>query len=115
GITVTTEWVTATGAAVTVRFSSAVMVTASQPSYTRGQTVSLAARVTSGGGPVANATVNFTITKTTGAVIAASVKTGKNGGATSSLKLKPQDPVGTYQAAAAVKALGNATTTFTVK
>src|SRR5262252_8059495 len=87
GITITTEWVTTSEAAVSVRFSTAVTVAANQPSYTRGQTVSVTARVTSGGEPVANAGVNFAITKSTGAVITASAKTGSNGTAVYKMKL----------------------------
>ena len=118
GVTMTTEWVSAIGAAVTVRFDVAVTVSTNQPSYTRNQSVSVKATVSSGGSPVANAAVTFTITKSTGALVTATATTGTNGAAVYKLRLSKQDPVGTYQAGAvATKGTmsGRGTTHFTVQ
>jgi hypothetical protein len=108
-VTLTTEWVTATGAAVTVRFGGtggvptdppALTVSTDQPSYTRSQTVTITAKVTSGGTPVANTAVSFRVTKSNGTVVTGSATTGANGTAVYKLRLKRQDPVGVYQAGA---------------
>jgi uncharacterized protein YfaS (alpha-2-macroglobulin family) len=72
----------------------------------------------SSGGVLANATVNFQIVKPAGGVITATATTGSNGTAIYKLRLRKQDPVGTYQADAdAVSGSQSATaaTTFTVK
>jgi hypothetical protein len=118
GLTLTTSWVTSTEAAVTVQFSGAVSVATAQPSYSRGQTVSVTATAASGGSPVGNATVKFTVTKANGAVITGSATTSANGTAAYSMRLKSSDPVGTYQVGAATMLNGvpsNAATTFTVQ
>jgi hypothetical protein len=108
GVTMTTQWVTATQAAVTVQVGSGTVQT-SQPtvtvstdrsSYTRSQTVTVTAKVTASGSPVASAAVSFRVTKSNGAVVTASGTTGSNGTAVYKLRLKKQDPVGTYQASA---------------
>lgn len=112
---------TSTGAAsATHVIISSLNVTAStdRPSYTRNQSVSIMAMVSSGGLPVANATVTFAITKSNGAVVTATATTGTNGSAVYKLRLKRQDPIGAYQvrAAAANNGLsGSAATSFTVQ
>jgi uncharacterized protein YfaS (alpha-2-macroglobulin family) len=124
GVTLTTEWVTGTEAALTVRFGSGatgqptVTVTTDQASYTRGQSVSITAKVTAGGSPIANAPVSFTVTKPNGAVVTASGTTATDGAAVYNLRLRKQDPLGTYQAGAVATkngTSGSAATTFTVK
>lgn len=127
GVTVTAEWVTATAAAVTVSFGAAgttqtnsltVAIFTDQASYSRGQTVSATATVTSAGAPVANATVAFAITKANGSTVTAMVTTGANGAAVYKLKLGKRDPLGTYQAAATATnngTSGSAATTFKVQ
>ncbi len=118
GLTITTAWVTSTGAAVTVRFGEGVTVSTDQPSYTRSQTVSITATVHSGGSPVAKAAVTFTVTKPTGAVVTGTATTGTDGTAVYKLRLKQQDPVGMYQVGVVATngALsGSATTTFAVQ
>jgi len=108
GVTVTTEWVTATQTAVTVHVGSgttqtaqpAVTVSTDQSSYTRNQTVTIAATVTANGAAVANAAVGFKVTKSNGSVVTGSATTGSNGTAVYQVRLKKQDPVGTYQASA---------------
>jgi hypothetical protein len=127
GVTITTDWVTATQAAVTVTVSPnstpppaspTVTVATDQPSYTSNQTVSILTTMMSGVLPVAGASVTFTITKASGAIIMANATTGSNGAAVYKLRLKKQDPVGTYQVDAVAKkdALsGSAATQFTVR
>jgi len=126
GVTITTDWVTATQAAVTMTVSTnstpstspTVKVATDQPSYTGNQTVSITTTMISGGSPVPGASVTFTITKSSGAIIMANATTGSNGAAVYKLRLKKQDPVGTYQVGAVAKkdALsGSAATNFTVQ
>jgi MG2 domain-containing protein/alpha-galactosidase-like protein/gametolysin peptidase M11 len=97
--------------------SLSVTVTTDRAGYTRGQLVSITATVTAGASPASNATVTFTVTKSNGTVVTQSTTTGSNGVATYQLRLKKQDPTGTYQVragASANGASGTATTTFTV-
>jgi uncharacterized GH25 family protein len=87
-------------------------------SYARGQTVIATAMVISEGKPVANATVNFVFTKSNDSVVTGSGTTGSNGAVAYKLRLKNQDPVGTYKAAASGPMIGtssSAATTFTVQ
>jgi hypothetical protein len=126
GVTITTDWVTSTQAAVTVQFGGtaptgnvAVSVATSQPSYSQGQTVPITATATAGGSPTANVSVKFTITKANGAVVAGSATTGTNGTAVYTFKLKRTDPFGTYQVGVVATPINatsaNAATTFTVQ
>src|SRR5439155_17224619 len=104
GLTITTESAAATGAAVTVRFGTpvstapTVSVSTDQTSYTRGQSASITAKVSSGCSPVASAAVSFSIIKSSGATVTATATTGGDGTAVYKLRLRKQDPVGTYQA-----------------
>jgi hypothetical protein len=118
GVTLMTEWVTGTEAAVTVRFMGVVTVSTDKPSYTRNESVSITATVSSGGSPVVNAAVTFTVTKPAGAGVTATATTGTNGTAVYKLRLTRQDPVGIYQVGAvATKGALSASgaTTFTVQ
>jgi hypothetical protein len=130
GVTITTEAITATGATVTVNLATggappvgstgslAEAVTTDQTSYSRTQTVSIKSTVTSGGSPVAGAAVTFTVTKASGAVIVANATTGSDGTAVYKLRLKRQDPIGTYRADAVAKKdtrSANAATQFAVQ
>jgi hypothetical protein len=128
GVTVTADWVTPTQAGVTVRFANdgstptsppVVSVTTNQSSYTTGQTVAMSATVkTSSGLPVAKASVGFSVIKSNGAVVTGTATTGSNGVATYKLRLKQQDPPGTYEVHAAVTKVtpsAKATTTFVVQ
>jgi hypothetical protein len=121
GLTMTTNVVTGTMAAVTVTFTgtgttptSTVSVSTDQPSYTRNQTVSVKAVVSSGGSPVAKVPVTFKVKKSTGAVVTATVTTGTNGVAVYKLRLSRKDPVGVYEADADATSAG-AVTNFTVQ
>jgi hypothetical protein len=117
-VTMTTDWVSGTGAAVTVRLgaggAAAVTVATDQTSYTRNQSVSIKATVRSGGAPVANATVNFTVKKSNGALVAANATTASNGTAVYKLRLTKKDPVGNYEADAAAMS-ASAVTNFMVQ
>jgi len=125
GLTITASWVSTTGAGVAVKFGKpvssnapAVTVSTNQPSYTRGQTATITAKVTSGGVPVAKAAVNFTIIKSGGVTVTARATTGSNGNAVYKLRLTKQDPAGTYQADADATTSGksaSAATTFNVQ
>ena len=124
GVTIVTDWVTANQAAVTVGVSlppstaPTVTVVTDQPSYTGTQTVSITTTMTSGGSPVPGASVTFTITKSSGAKVMANATTGSNGAAVYKLRLKKQDPLGTYQVGAVAKKdslTGSGSTQFTVR
>jgi M6 family metalloprotease-like protein len=122
GLTLTTAWVTPTEAAVSVDFTSngagSIAVATDQPSYGRGQSVAITATVTDGSGAVANDTVKFTITKANGAVVTGSANTKSNGLATYNLKLRRNDPAGTYLVSVAATIDGtssSAATSFTVQ
>lgn len=118
GVTLTADTVTSTGATVTVQYGAAVAVATSQQSYSPGQTVSAMATATSGGSPVAKASVSFTITKANGAVVTGTATTGSNGVATYNLKLKRNDPAGTYVVSVATTIKGtpcNAKANFSVQ
>jgi hypothetical protein len=91
-----------------------VSVSTDQPSYTRNQTVSVKAVVSSGGSPVAKVPVTFKVKKSTGAVVTATVTTGTNGVAVYKLRLSRKDPVGVYEADADATSAG-AVTNFTVQ
>jgi hypothetical protein len=124
GVILTTEWVSETEAAVTVLLGPdapglpSIIVSTDAPNYTRNQTVSISAAVTAGGVPVANASVDFTVTKSNGALVTGRATTGANGVAVYKLRLKKQDPVGAYRAAASATADGlsiSESTSFTVQ
>jgi uncharacterized repeat protein (TIGR01451 family) len=102
-----------------VASSLGVSVATDKPSYTRNQSVSIRASTSFNGSPVANASVTFTITRSNGTVVTLSATTGTNGTATVTLRLRKQDPTGTYQVRANASASGGvsggATTSFTVQ
>ena len=106
GLTLTTTSVAGQQAAVTVQFSGSVTVATNQQTYSPGQTVSTTAIATFAGVPAANVSVNFTITKANGNVVAGSATTGTNGAAVYKLKLAKTDPAGSYLAAAATTIKG---------
>ncbi len=66
--------------------------------YQKGDTVTITASATSGGKPVANASVTFTVTKPNGSTVNQSATTNSNGQAVYKMRLSRQkDPAGTYQ------------------
>jgi uncharacterized protein YfaS (alpha-2-macroglobulin family) len=73
---------------------------------------------TSSGLPVAKASVGFSVIKSNGTVVTGAATTGSNGVATYKLRLKQQDPPGSYEVDAAVTKVtpsAKATTTFVVQ
>jgi hypothetical protein len=108
----------ATGSAIYVIGSVLnVSVSTDKPSYTVGQTISVTARATSGGSPVSNASVTFTMTKSDGTVVSQTATTDPTGAAVGKFRLKRQDPAGGYKARADVVKMplsGSAVTSFTV-
>jgi M6 family metalloprotease-like protein len=95
-----------------------VAVSTDKPSYTGNQIVSVTARASSGGSPVANAAVTFTITKSDGGLVSQTATTDSTGSAVVKYRLQKSDPRGAYKARAdATKTplSGSAVTSFTVK
>jgi M6 family metalloprotease-like protein len=118
GVTISTDWVTSTQAAVDVQFSGGVTLATNQSSYIPGQTVSTSATATYAGAPIANVSVSFTLTKANGNVVSGSVNTGSNGIAVYKVRLMKSDPAGAYVAGAVATIKGNphsASTKFTVQ
>jgi M6 family metalloprotease-like protein len=118
GVTISTDWVTSTQAAVDVQFSGGVTVATNQPSYSPGQTVSTTVAATYAGAPIANVSVSFRLTKANGNVVTGSANTGSNGIAVYKVKLMKSDPAGAYVAGAVATIKGNphsASTNFTVQ
>ena len=98
--------------------SISVSVATDKSSYSRNQSVTMTANVTSSGAPVSGAGVNFTITKANGSVVNASATTGSNGTAIYKYRLKSRDPLGTYLAkgnASMSSVSASATTSFIVQ
>jgi len=123
GLTITTDSATSSGAAVTVRLGTSVSsaatvrISTNQATYSRGQTVLATAKVTSDGASMAGVAVKFSIVKSSGAVVTATATTGSDGTALYKLRLRKQDPVGTYQAGATATTKGltiSGNTTFEV-
>jgi len=128
-IIITPTSVTSTGAVVTVRFASvaaptnsttapAVIVSTDRPIYTRIQAATVMVTVMVSGSPVAGAPVMFTITKPSGTTVVANGITGSDGRTSYRLRLKKQDPVGTYTVTAVATANGQsarAATNFLVQ
>jgi alpha-galactosidase-like protein len=93
--------------------SIALTVSTDKLSYSRNQTVTVTAALVSGGTPVANATVNFTIKKTDGSSVAGSATTGSNGSAVYKYRLKSKDPKGNYSALGKTSVSGTAASNST--
>jgi len=113
-----TSFVKTTSGSENVIASIIVSIATDKPSYARNQQVTVTASVSSGGAPLANAAVTFTITKANGSVVTGKATTGSNGSAVYKLRLKKQDPVGSYQAkanAAMSSVSASATTSFMVQ
>jgi hypothetical protein len=87
-----------TGSGVAKVISSLSVIAATdKPSYPRNQLVRFSASVAADDTPVANATVNFKITKANGSVVSANSTTGADGKAVYQLRLNKKDPAGIYQ------------------
>ena len=103
---------------VAVTAAPTITIATDQTTYVRGQTATLTARLTAGGVPVASDAVAFTVVKANGARTTSSANTGRNGTVTFKVRLRKQDPVGTYQAMAQASVGGqvaSALTTFSVQ
>ncbi len=95
-----------------------VAVTTDRASYTRKQTASITAAVSSGEAAVSGASVSFTITKPAGLVSSQNATTGSNGTATVQFRPRRQDPSGVYRVRADANAngvTGSAETSFVVQ
>jgi hypothetical protein len=98
--------------------SISVSVSTDKSSYNRNQSVTITATVNSSGSPVSGASVNFTITKANGSLVSGSATTASNGAAVYNYRVKPKDPVGTYQVKADASlsgVSGSVTTSFIVQ
>jgi hypothetical protein len=99
--------------------SLGVTVSSNQSSYTRNQTATVTALVSSGGSPVSGASVTFTMTKADGSTVTGTATTAANGSAAYSYRFnKRQDPVGTYQVTASANlngVSGTGSTSFAVR
>jgi len=94
--------------------SMSVSVATDKPSYTRNQTVTITAVVTSAGSVVAGASVSFNVTKPGGTVVTGSATTGTNGAAVVTVRIRPKDPTGAYGVRADATS-ASATTNFMVQ
>ena len=99
--------------------SLGVGLSSAQASYTRSQTATVTAIVSSGGSPVSGASVTFTMTKSNGSVVTGTATTVTNGSAVFSYRFnRKKDPAGTYglSANANLNGLsGSNTTSFVVQ
>jgi hypothetical protein len=94
-----------------------VSVSTDKLTYTTNQTVSVTARAGSGGSPVSNAGVTFTMVKSDGTAVSQTATTDSTGSAVGRFRLKKQDPAGGYRARASATKTplsGSAATSFTV-
>jgi hypothetical protein len=96
-----------------------VAVATDKAAYQRNQTVTITATVSNGTAPAAGASVTFRVTKPNGSVVTSTGTTGSAGTATYKLRLKRNDPTGTYQirvdATVSGAISGTGTRTFTVQ
>jgi hypothetical protein len=119
GITIATAWSDSAGAAVTVNLGGTVstattlVISTDQGSYTRTQSVAVTARL-SGPTSVAGTPVTFSVQKSDGSILKATVTTDTTGKAVYKLKLGRKDPTGTYDAMASALT-DRAETSFVVK
>jgi hypothetical protein len=116
GMTITPNWVTATAAAVTVKFvqsggasTTNVAIATDRATYTLNQSVTVTATVTSAGSPVAKVAVKLAVKKPNGSIVSGNVTTGSNGVAVYKLRLSRRDPTGTYEADATMQSTSGMT------
>ncbi len=103
-------------ASYTVSASFLVQVSTDSSSYPRGSTVVITAYVANGSSPMAGATVGLKIRKADGKTASANVTTNAAGVAKYDYRMKPRDPVGTYQVTATKSgSTTTATATFVVQ
>jgi hypothetical protein len=107
---------TAAGGIVVIS-SLNVSVATNRPNYRRNQLVTMTAHVSALGAGVGGTPVNLTITKPTGGIVNATVRTAANGNATYKLQLGKKPPLGVWQVQITTTARGvngGASGTFTV-
>ncbi len=92
----------------------AVSVSTGSSSYKVGQTVTVNTKVTSNGNPVSGASVAVVLTKSNGNLVNQSATTGTNGVATTTYRLKKNDPKGSWKAQGTADNT-SANTSFTVQ
>ena len=105
-------------ATYTIIMPLSVKMVTDQASYTTNQTIKISATVLAGTSAAAGAGVGFKVTRSDGSTASGSATTNAAGVASYSVRLKPKDPVGTYQVSATATlngATGSATTSVTVK
>lgn len=93
-------------------------VATDKTSYKFGDTVAATASVTSGSGPLANATVSFVFTKPDGSTVVRNATTDAGGVARSTYKVSRKDPAGAWQVKDNASYTGvatSATSAFTVQ
>ena len=101
--------------------NTSISITTDGSNYLPGQTVGITVAVSSGGSPVAGASVSVGVTPPSGGTNTLSGTTDSNGVASLSYNLKKQAPAGTYQAQAGLASKGHggsnvkASTTFAVQ
>ena len=98
--------------------SVGVTATTDKSVYVRKDWVYMKASVTTGGSPVAGASVNFTLKKSNGGTSSGNATTDSTGTAVYKYRLKPNDPMGPYGVTAVGSVsnmTGTGTTSFTVQ
>ncbi len=105
-------------ASIAVVSSLNLRVSTDKGTYSRNHYVTITTTVSAGGSPVANATVNLTITRPNGAQSFPSLVTGSNGIGTYKFRLLRKDPRGNWQVQAVTTMGGTSVsgaTSFTVQ
>lgn len=99
--------------------SLTVAVSTDKSTYSRGNTVSITARLTASTTVISGVGVTFTITKPNGSVVVQNATTGTDGSARVSWRSRKQDPAGLYQVRASASLTsgvsGSGTTSFTLQ
>jgi hypothetical protein len=96
----------------------AMNVVTDQASYSSGSFVRITSTVTAGTAWAVGASVTYTITRPDGRTVTSSATTGTSGTATMSLRVKNNDPKGTYQVNGTATLNGSTTsdtTSYTVQ
>jgi hypothetical protein len=92
-------------------------VATDKASYTGNSTAQISATVLAGTAAASGASVSFKITRPDGTSTSSTATTSTSGKATTSVRLRPKDPKGTYQVSATATLNGqtaSSTTSFTV-
>jgi hypothetical protein len=97
--------------------ATSVTLLMDKPGYSLGQTARMTTTVKAGGSPVSGASVTFTVTKPTGAIVTQTATTNSSGIAESKYRIGRKDPTGLYQATAQVggSKTGSGSASFSVQ